>query len=62
MRFGGKSVRKTKRLSVCVCVCSMLYCNKVCVSVCVCVLSPSDLYSLLSHPWHTTQPTAQKDV
>lgn len=45
-----------------VCVCSMLCCNKVCVSVCVRVLSPSDLYSLLSHPWHTTQPTAQKDV
>ena len=49
MRFGGKSVLKTKGkacvcLRVCLCVCSRLYCNKVCVVVCVCVLSPSDLF------------------
>lgn len=48
MTFGGKSVMKTKRLSLrvpaFVCVCSMLFCNKVCIAVCMCVLSPSDLF------------------
>ena len=42
MRFGEKSVLKTKgKACVCLRVC---LCNKVCVVVCVCVLSPNDLF------------------